>query len=302
MQHTRNGFALAAWLILATSGSLRAADDRWQVGMAPSFSSGKYGTDSTTEVFHTPVTARMLFDAGDITLVFPFTCIRSRGGVTVIGGTPVRNERQANATGTESRTPERTTRPAESAGGSRQGASSVTPTPASPPPSASEAMNCGMGDVIVRGRAYVLDERAWMPTIAIRAHVKGPTASASENLGTGKADAGIGVEISRSLGAGWLAMLDGGYTAIGEPAGMIFNNNWWYDVGVGRTFARNLVNVSVFFEESRALVPGLEHARDILAVIGLSGASGWRLQAAGQFGISEGAADRGLTLGASRRF
>lgn len=292
---------LGAWLILATSGSLYAADDRWQVGMAPSFSSGKYGTDSTTEVLHTPISTRMLFDAGDVTFVFPFTCIRSRGGVTVIGGTPVRNERQANAAG-DSPSPARTTRPAEATGGSRPGISTITPSPASPTPSGSEAMNCGMGDVIVRGRAYVLDERAWMPTIAIRAHVKGPTASAAGNLGTGKADAGIGVEISRSLGAGWLAMLDGGYTAIGQPAGMIFNNNWWYDVGVGRTFARNLVNVSVFFEESRALVPGLEHARDMLAVLGLSGRSGWRLQAAGQFGLSEGAAHHGLSLGASRRF
>ena len=37
---------------------------------------------------------------------------------------------------------------------------------------------CGLGDIVVRGRYYLLDERGWVPTIALRAHVKAPTADA----------------------------------------------------------------------------------------------------------------------------
>ena len=41
-----------------------AQGEQWQVGTTPSFSSGRYGTDTRTDVFYTPVTARRLFDDG----------------------------------------------------------------------------------------------------------------------------------------------------------------------------------------------------------------------------------------------
>jgi hypothetical protein len=141
-----------------------------------------------------------------------------------------------------------------------------------------------------------------MPTIAVRAHVKTPTASADRGLGTGRPDEGVGLELSRTLGGGVMAMVDGGYTVIGEPTGVDFNNNWWYDVGVGQNLANGVVNVSVFFEEYNAIVPGLVEARDILTAVSLRGASGWRIQASWQRGLSDGAPDNGFTFGASRRF
>jgi len=62
------------------------------------------------------------------------------------------------------------------------------------------------------------------------------------------------------------------------------------------------VNLSVFFEEYQAILPGSATARDILASVMLRGATGWRLQVSGQFGVSDGAPDHGLMIGASRRF
>jgi hypothetical protein len=206
-----------------------AQDGNWQVGTSPSFSSGRYGTELRTTVFHTPITARRLFADGDVTLG-------------------------------------------------------------------------GMGDIVVRGRYYVLDERGWLPTIAIRGHVKAPTASADRGLGTGRPDEGIGIEVSRSLGAAFLAMLDGGYTLIGEPAGVSYNDNWWYEIGLGRDFANGLYNVSVFYAEDRAFLAGLENAREVLAALSFKGTQGWRFQVSGQYGLSNGAPDHGITLGASRRF
>jgi hypothetical protein len=58
----------------------------------------------------------------------------------------------------------------------------------------------------------------------------------------------------------------------------------------------------VFFEEYRSIVPGFSNARDILAVVSYRHPAGWRLQVATQFGLSDGAPDHGLTVGASRRF
>ena len=154
----------------------------------------------------------------------------------------------------------------------------------------------------MRGRYYAIDERGWVPTIAVRAHVKMPTASEEKGLGTGRPDEGIGVEITRTIGGGLLAMIDGGYTLIGDRAGSEFDNNWWYDVGLGRDLANGVVNLSVFLEEYRALVPGVANAREVLAAVSLKSASGWRVQISGAFGLSDGAPDHGFTLGASRRF
>jgi Putative MetA-pathway of phenol degradation len=290
-------------MLLMLPVAARAADE-WQVGTAPSFSSGRYGTDTRTEVLHTPITTRRLFKDADLTLVFPMTCIWGDPSVTVINGTPVRTERLQAAAAT---TPTTTSRGGETtptrAGGTTPtrtttdvattAETSVTPTTISA---------CGMGDIIVRGRYYVVDERAWMPTVAIRAHVKAPTADAERGLGTGRPDEGVGLEISRTFGRGFMAMLDGGYTVIGQPTGVEFNNNWWYDIGVGQNLGSDAVNLSVFFTEYRAIVPGLANARDVLVALSVKGASGWRIQVSGEKGLSDGSPDHGVTFGAARRF
>jgi hypothetical protein len=258
-----------------------AQGEQWQVGTTPSFSSGRYGTDTRTEVFYTPVTARRLFDNGDLTFVVPFTCIRGSGGVVIVNGMPVRQERLDGATrdGTTTRT----------------GATAAT-TAAQP------TTECGLGDIIVRGRYYAIDERGWLPTIAVRAHVKVPTASAERGLGTGRPDEGVGVEISRTIVGGLMAMVDGGYTFIGKQAGYDFNNSWWYDVGLGQDLARDVVNLSAFLEQYRSLVPGFADAREAVMTVSVKSASGWRVQFSGSLGLSDGAPDRGFTFGASRRF
>ena len=148
--------------------SAYAQGEQWQVGMTPSFSSGRYGTSTRTDVFYTPVTARRLFDSGDVTLVVPFTCIRGNGGIVIVNGMPVRQERLDGAqTDTTTRTSDGTTRTA----------TTTTTTTVQP------LRHCGLGDVVLRGRYYAIDERGWIPTIAIRAHVKMPTATVTTTIG-----------------------------------------------------------------------------------------------------------------------
>lgn len=305
MSIAARALVLCAGVTVMASPSARA-QNAWQFGTAPSFSSGRYGTDTRTEILHTPFTARRLFDAGDLTVVIPHLCIRGNGGVTIVGGSPVRKEVEANsrplATGQTTGT---TTRPATGATAGRATSTATTAATTLRPGTgalATTVTNCGMGDLIVRGRVYVVDERGWVPTIAVRAHVKAATADADRGLGTGKPDEGIGVEVSRTLGRGALVMGDAGYTMVGKPAGADFANTWWYDVGFGQDMARGVVNLSVFFEEYSAVVPGLVPARDLLATLSLKSAGGWRVQVSGQFGLSDGAPDHGVTFGASRRF
>ena len=277
----------ALLMLIRVPGVSSAQGEQWQVGTTPTFSTGKYGTDTRTEILYTPVLARRLFDAGDLTFVFPFLCIKGLGNVTVVNGSPV-------PTGPAGTAPSRS--PADRSGAGTRGAAATAIAS-----SAKETTVCGIGDLVVRGRYFLLDERGFIPTIAVRAHFKAPTASAGDGLGTGRPDEGIGVEVSRAVGRGFTAMVDGGYTFIGKPDGVDLRNSWWYDFGVGRDLAGGTVNVSVFFEEYSAISTTFANARDVLAALSVRSA-GWRLQLSGEVGLSDGAPARGLTIGASRRF
>lgn len=280
------GLVVAVLMPAAAHG--QAPAPRWQVGSAPSFSSGSYGSDSTTEILYTAFTARRLFTDGDLTLVLPMTCIRGDGSVTVVGGTPI----QTRQTDTAARMTERQV--------TRNGVTAPE-TPATTTATAVRTSTCGVGDVIVRARYYVVDEHGWVPTVAIRTHLKVPTASADRGLGTGRPDEGLGVEISRGLGGGLVALVDAGYTFIGRTPELPLDNRWWYDIGLSQRLGGG-GDVSAFFEEHGAIVPGNATARDVLLVVSVTAPGGWRWQLSGEFGLSDGAPDRGFTLGASRRF
>jgi hypothetical protein len=294
--------SIVLWAVLIAVPALgQTRKEQWQVGTSPSFSSGRYGTGSRTEIFHTPITARRLFADGDLTLVLPFTCIRGDGSVTVVNGTPVRRD----STGTRETTTGSSTRgtsvPAGRDGSGSTRSNGAPTAAATPEPLTVVTSHCGMGDVVVRGRYFIVDEGPRTPTIALRGHLKAPTADADAGLGTGRADEGFGIEVSRTVG-GIVMMADGGYTFVGEPAGVEYRNTWWWDAGLGQDFAGGTVNLSVFLESYQAIVPGLVDARDILAALTVSGASGWRLQVSAEFGLSDGAPDHGFAVGASRRF
>ena len=301
-------YALWTMLWLTAAPGVGYAGEQWQVGTTSSFSSGRYGTDTRTEILYTPFTVRRLFADGDVTAVLPHTCIRGSGDVTVIDGTPVRidENRDTREPGTDG---DRQTESPTQGRGDRAGAgpeftrtTDELTTTLGRNALGDDLNTCGMGDIIVRSRYYVLDERGWLPTVAVRAHFKAPTASADDGLGTGRPDEGIGVEVSRAIGAGFTAMVDGGYTLIGKPQGVEFNNRWWYSVGAAKNLANGVVNLSVFLEEYSAIVPGFTNARDVVAGLNLRSARGWRVQLLGEFGLSDGAADLGFIVGASRRF
>ena len=278
----QGGLRTALYVLLLSAST--AHGQSWQIGTAPSFLTGSYGSDEATDIFYAPITAKRLFKDGDFTVVVPYLCVTGTAGVTIVGDSAIRT-----GTTTARDVPARPAR----------GSAAAPAAPAAP--AITVQRQCGLGDVVLRGRYYVLDERSWYPTVALRAHLKTPTADADRGLGTGRPDEGIGVEVTRTLGGGLSVMADGGYTFLGRPDGVEFIRPWWYDVGLGQDLARGAVNVSVFFEECQAIVPGLPNARDVLAAFTLKG-RGWQAQLAAQLGASEGAAERGFTVGISRRF
>ena len=274
------GILLLLFFVVLCSPLVAAAGDpNWQVGSSVTHSSGDYGTGSTTSITYVPFSIRRLFDSGDITLVIPYLSITGNCGVTLLSGTP-------NNTGGTCPTTTTTT---------GQGKKQVTRT------TQTSTTQSGLGDILLRGRYYVLDGTPTVPTVALIGRVKFPTADSAQGLGTGRFDETLGMELTQRLPSNFVAFADTGYTFIGHVQGVGLRNQWYYDLGLGYYFTKALLG-SVYYEEWRAVVQGLQNPQDLLFALNWTVTDAFRLNSALQIGLSDGAPAYGITFGANLRF
>ena len=274
-------------LINAPGGAAELKDEQkvqnWQVGFSPTYSSGDYGTASTTNITYLPLAIRRLFDNGDITFTMPYICVHGDGAVTVLSGVPNRVSKSDSSSTTSS---------SSTGKGKNKQPGNVEPT---------SSTDCGIGDLILRGRYYLVDEVGWVPTIAVTGRIKFPTADSDRGLGTGRFDESFGVEVTKKLVGSWLGFVDFGYTLIGDPPDVNLRNQWYYDLGVGYNVTKKLL-VSMYYEEYRALIEDLSNPRDLLFALNYKATSSLRFNASFLVGLSDGAPDYMLTGGISWRF
>lgn len=255
---------------------------QWRVSATVNYSSGSYGTDSKTNIVYAPMTVRRIFRDGDVSLTIPFVSISGTGAVRLVGGVPTR-----------------TGNPTASAVGALTGSGRGKNPGATPLSSATT--DSGLGDIILRGRYYLIEEGTILPLVALTGKIKFPTADADRGLGTGEFDEGFGIELTKRLSERWLAYLDGGYTFIGDAPNTDFNNRWWYDIGLGYDVTDEF-HVSVFYEEYRALVNTVNNARDLLALAHYVVNDTVRVTGSALVGLSNGAPNYGVGGGIRLQF
>lgn len=253
-------------------------DTAWQVSVTPNYSSGDYGAGSKTTIWYAPLSLQRLFKDGDITLVVPYVSVTGDCSVTLLSGVPNRTNHQCG-----SPTPERGRRKRD---------------PATPDPIVT---NSGLGDVVLRGRYYLMDGKEWMPTIAVTGRLKIPTADADKGLGTGEPDEGLGIELTKTMGAKWVSFADAGYTFIGKPAGVDLRNQWYYDVGIGYYVTKDFL-ISGYYEYYRSLLAGYQAPQDFLFAANYTLSGGWSLNGSTQIGLSDGAPAYAFSVGIAYGF
>jgi len=283
----------------------QAAERNWQLSFTPSYSHGNFGTNTTSEFIYAPFSIRRLFSKGDISLVIPSVTAITDGRTTVVGNTAFRvddNSGGNSGSGGGGGSDDNCRRDNSGSGNNNDVPCGTTTRIAG-----QKVTTTGIGDVILRGRYYLVEEQDYVPLIAVTARLKLPTANASQGLGTGEFDHGYGVEISKLIGTSWLVFFDGGYNFIGDPdrgdgSGTLgLRNQYWYDVGTGYYITKDLLT-SVYFEEYRALVPGLPNARDVFFSSNYRLSPAWRLNGGVAVGLSNGAPDYVVSIGTSYRF
>lgn len=277
------------------------SDRNWQLGFTPSYSTGNFGTGTTSTFFYAPLSIRRLFRDGDVTVVIPFVTATTDGRTTLVGGNPTRIDDNSGSNSGSGGGGSGTSDDGGCSGKGQSGSGKdrtcglTTRTPGQ------KVTTAGIGDIILKGRYYVVEETDRLPLIAVTGRVKIPTANEKLGLGTGALDYGMGVEMSKLLGDRWIVFLDGGYNIIGDPDGLELQNQHWYDIGGGYYVTKDLL-ASVYFEEYRAILPGFVNARDVFFAVNYTASAAWRFNAGVTVGVSNGAPDHVFSAGASYRF
>ena len=130
--------------------------------------------------------------------------------------------------------------------------------------------------------------------VSVQAQLKVPTGSRS--LSSGKFDAGLDLELSKSFGAAApFAML--GYRVYGDSDELDFKNGW--AASAGTTLTVSSVTFIASYDWSQSPV-GLPASHEIFAVATGPLAQNWKWSLYASKGLSNGAADRMIGMGLTR--
>lgn len=253
MQHTlliRGGVALAFVTMLA--GPVAAGDFTLTSGL--DYSSGKYGTSASTEIWYLPVTAK--FEAGASTwkMTLPYVRISAPAGGNLIG---------VDAQG----------RPIYDGAGAKTSQE-------------------GMGDVVASYSYGLIEQPVRGFLLDLTAKAKLATANANKGLGSGKNDYTVLADLFYLAGA-WTPFATVSYRVTGDPAGSNLKNVWGGTLGMGyKQSAEN--SLGLMWDSRQASTASGVASNEATAYWVHKFAGGMKLQAYAVKGFSSGSADWGL--------
>lgn len=248
------------------------------------FSTGDFGTARNTSILAVPLTLGYRHRLFEISATIPYLHLSTTGFTILTGGGPAAVSETKAA---------RTPTPQVPA-----------PTPRNPSPviadKASKSSTSGMGDLRLQGIAFLLEERGNWPSLSPWLTVKIPTANEDKGLGSGKTDVGLGAVVAKTFGRSF-ASIDLGYTFIGEPKGVDFDNVFSLIATLGYSPLEPL-SVYGFFDFRTAVVDKVHNP----ASLGLGAryliAERIGLKAEVRGGVTDSAPDVAGTMGLEFRF
>ncbi len=159
----------------------------------------------------------------------------------------------------------------------------------------------GLGDVLLKASVVVVEERELIPEITPYLKIKFPTADKDRGLGTGEFDETLGVDVSKRLIEALFGYLTLSYTFIGNPPGADFHNSFGWSVGVAYAVLQPL-SVFGFLEGSTAIARGQDDPVELRVGAELRLIKALKLTGAVTRGLTDGAADWGVSMGLALRF
>jgi hypothetical protein len=257
-------------LVLAVAGVRPAlAQDEPRVKFSTSFnySIGDYGTDKDTTIIYVPFTLGVRpVDRFWLGLTVPFIYQDTQNVVLTGGGVASRKNQKGKA--------------------------------AQPATSTTES---GLGDVLLKASVVVVEERDLIPEITPYLKIKFPTADKDRGLGTGEFDETLGIDVDKRLIGALFGYLTLAYTFIGDPPGADFRNSFGWSVGAAYAVIPPLT-LFAFLEGSTAIAQGQDDPIELRGGAEFTVTKWLRLTGAVTRGLTNGAADWGVSAAVGLRF
>lgn len=171
----------------------------------------------------------------------------------------------------------------------------------SPEPVEGVGGGSGLGDIILKGRYYAVEQDGLMPYIDLVGSIKFPTADEDKGLGTGEIDFTVMAEFARRLqDEDWIVLGELGYTFVGSPPDVDANNRWLYSIGLAYEVDPK-VTVSGYIDGRTAIFEGNDDPLSILLIGEYKLRTDLRLDTLLELGLNDGAPDFAITFGIRKR-
>lgn len=267
--------AIAAIAIAAIAmvGSAQAADGG-SLGIGVDYSSGKYGTDITTEILSVPVTAR--FDSGNWSLRASLPWVRVSGDPNVLPTVGLIDN--LNPIG--------------------RGRTGIIRAPtAGDPAQAEQSTTSGVGDLTLAATYSVPTGTQLGLDLGVNAKIA--TADENKSLGTGANDYGVTIDLYRDFDG---TMLFGGvgHTWLGSSTYIVVGSVNSGNIGISQAAGRG--RVGMMYEHRTATTSGLDDRRDLVAFYNVPTTGNGRFQVYASGGQSDGSPDWGAGISISTGF
>ncbi len=301
-------FICSCPIVLANGFSFSTATD---------FTTGNYGGATSTDIWYVPFTARYDKDRASFRVIVPYLNITGPGNVigpgiggidsrgTIIGGVgnPIHgggivvcNEKDNDDDCSGSRSVNNSGSGNESDNDfdqSKQNKTSVQGLVGGIPlggSSTSRSSQSGLGDIITAFSYNLIDHAPTGILFDITARLKIPTASASQNLGTGQVDYAIQGDLFKIISQfTFNATL--GYRILGNPSRIAFHDVLYGAAGIGYRLSSN-ITIGTSYNMGQSPVR-LQDSRDLTLYLSQRVSDNFRLNIYGLRGFSERSPDWG---------
>ncbi|TAL74917.1 MAG: transporter [Rhodanobacter sp.] len=269
---------LAGGLLLVGVPVAYAADapDQFSVSAGANYSSGKYGTNTTTDIWSVPITGE--YTTGDWTfkLVVPYINISGPGDVIPGVGQVHNNNPKSRGRGNGTGGP---------VGG--PGTSTVTSGSAS-----------GLGDVVASIGYQVFTSADQTFGVDLTGKVKFGTANENKGLGTGKNDYGVALDTYKVVG-NWTAFGGVGWMKYGSSQYIQLKNG--FNANVGAQYKLGPADgIGVYYYYRERIATGGAAQSELTGYWNHKLGNSWRMQAYVMGGFADGSPDYGA--GASLKY
>lgn len=202
---------LAAFACALAMAGAAQAEDGWRQGVGVDYSSGDYGSDTTTRIFSVPVSAR--YTTGDWTFRASIPWMRVDGDANVVPGLGSVDNTNPNGRG-------------------RGNGHGNNPGPGPEPPTEpTTGVTSGIGDLRLTATWAVPTQGSW--GVDLSGNVKVATADEDKSLGTGANDYGVAVDVFRDFD-GTMAFGGVSYTVMGDSEFIDVDSVGGLNLGVSR--------------------------------------------------------------------